>query len=341
MTNTIDEFTKGVMIGLKLSNMNSSQAEKILLENGMKGSRQSIDRYWEEFSQKGLIVDKRSGRCGRKPKIDSDSGQIIKNHVINNPLVSKQELENNKAVNTKEVTGQTIANYLNNENFTQKKVKKVIFLSENSKIQRVSWAKKLLRNQKIALRNAVYTDETIIEFQNTRTQYQWVNGNGKQSEIKQEIKRWPQKVMIWAAIHMSGPIDIQIIEKNLNEEEYIKILTKFTNKTKDLNLQFFQQDNAPCHSTKKVLEFFKKNNKILLEWAPYSPDVNPIEKVWNILKQNLAKQISTCQDFQEYKQKCISIFETDKKVFGCIQQSIKNIPKILQQIIDSRGEITQ
>ncbi|KAL4480961.1 hypothetical protein ABPG72_014429 [Tetrahymena utriculariae] len=222
-----------------------------------------------------------------------------------------------------------------------KMVKKVIFLSENSKIQRVSWAKKLLRNQKIALRNAVYTDETIIEFQNTRTQYQWVNGNGKQSEIKQEIKRWPQKVMIWAAIHMSGPIDIQIIEKNLNEEEYIKILTKFTNKTKDLNLQFFQQDNAPCHSTKKVLEFFKKNNKILLEWAPYSPDVNPIEKVWNILKQNLAKQISTCQDFQEYKQKCISIFETDKKVFGCIQQSIKNIPKILQQIIDSRGEITQ
>jgi DDE superfamily endonuclease len=42
----------------------------------------------------------------------------------------------------------------------------------------------------------------------------------------------------------------------------------------------FIQDNAPIHTVKKVAAWFKDRAMPVLDWAPYSPDSNPIEHVW-------------------------------------------------------------
>jgi hypothetical protein len=46
------------------------------------------------------------------------------------------------------------------------------------------------------------------------------------------------------------------------------------------------QDNAPAHG-KQAQEFLKKHNIPVMDWPPNSPDFNPIERVWAILKQKL------------------------------------------------------
>jgi transposase len=42
----------------------------------------------------------------------------------------------------------------------------------------------------------------------------------------------------------------------------------------------FMQDNAPIHTAKKVTKWFEDRGIPVLNWAPYSPDLNPIEHVW-------------------------------------------------------------
>ena len=47
----------------------------------------------------------------------------------------------------------------------------------------------------------------------------------------------------------------------------------------------FQQDNYPIHVSKQTKNFFKNINIDLLDWPPYSPDLNIIENVWHILSE--------------------------------------------------------
>lgn len=51
----------------------------------------------------------------------------------------------------------------------------------------------------------------------------------------------------------------------------------------------FMQDNAPCHKAAIVLEEFDEGGVQLCHWPANSPNLNPIENLWAILKFKLTK----------------------------------------------------
>ena len=53
----------------------------------------------------------------------------------------------------------------------------------------------------------------------------------------------------------------------------------------------FMQDNAPCHKAKVVMDFLAENNIETLRWPPQSPDMNPIENLWAIIKAKRQKNM--------------------------------------------------
>jgi transposase len=77
----------------------------------------------------------------------------------------------------------------------------------------------------------------------------------------------------------------------------------------------FMQDNAPVHKTKAVLQWFQDIGIPLLDWPPYSLDLNPIENLWSIIKGRLALRVNEHYTQEEFKQMvqeewdCITIDE--------------------------------
>ena len=52
----------------------------------------------------------------------------------------------------------------------------------------------------------------------------------------------------------------------------------------------FMQDGSPCYCSKLVSDFLKKKNIKMLDWLGDSPDLNPIENLWAILKDKVADE---------------------------------------------------
>ena len=50
----------------------------------------------------------------------------------------------------------------------------------------------------------------------------------------------------------------------------------------------FMQDGAPCHTAKSVMAFLRERNVRVLAWPGNSPDQNPIENIWMIVKKRVA-----------------------------------------------------
>ena len=51
----------------------------------------------------------------------------------------------------------------------------------------------------------------------------------------------------------------------------------------------FQHDHAPSHNSKLIKNFTQENNVNILDWPVNSPDLNPIENLWSLVKRRLGK----------------------------------------------------
>ena len=49
----------------------------------------------------------------------------------------------------------------------------------------------------------------------------------------------------------------------------------------------FVQDNAPIHTFRGVKQYLEEMDMTVMEWPPYSPDMNPQEHNWWPLKENV------------------------------------------------------
>ncbi|GFU88942.1 transposable element Tc1 transposase [Trichonephila clavipes] len=97
--------------------------------------------------------------------------------------------------------------------------------------------------------------------------------------------------MIWGAISYHGRPQLLRIEDNLNSNRYVREVLKLEIIPffSGIPGAIFQQDNACSHVARNVRDFFSAQHMKLLPWPDYSPDMSPIEHVWDLLGRRFSR----------------------------------------------------
>lgn len=155
--------------------------------------------------------------------------------------------------------------------------------------------------------------------------------------------------MVWGYIWIGGRSELIFMNptgtQSVKSREYISTLEQglLPFYTSDM---LFQQDNAPIHKSALTMKWFEDHEINPIKWPPYSPDLNPIENVWALLKRKIAKKyplLRTSKVNEENKQLLMVAIKDcwDNLKQDTIDTIIKSLPRRLSNVIEYGGGNTK
>lgn len=148
-------------------------------------------------------------------------------------------------------------------------------------------------------------------------------------------------VMVWAGVSRSSRTPLVIVRENLNARRYIdQILRPFVLPRRQNTRGFiFMQDNARPHTANITRQFFQRHDITLLRHPAMSPDLNPIEHVWDVLGRRLRENYPNLNNLAALERALIATWRRIPQ--SMIRNCISNMRARLQAVIRSRGGNTR
>lgn len=149
-------------------------------------------------------------------------------------------------------------------------------------------------------------------------------------------------VMVWGAIHHGGKSDLVVLDGPMNRHRYIQILRQqmlpWATATFGRNFVYVQ-DNAPPHTARDTVRFLEQQDVEVMDWPARSPDMNPIEHVWDqmgIWIRDMAFPPSTVAELQQAVRQAWDAVGPQR-----VRRLVESMPRRVRAVLAARGGNTR
>lgn len=186
----------------------------------------------------------------------------------------------------------------------------------------------------ISIESIVSIDESAI-CSNLFPTYGY-NERGKKLHVPTRSMR-TQKSSILMAISSQKVEHVSILKENVNSASFLNFIRELVLKFESTQKRVFLMDNVSFHKSQTIEKEITSHGHTILFTPPYSPDTNPIENVFSLIKRKIRKDhgkpfslvVWCLQHVQINSTSLIHMFERSKKVHvtDVAQELYKWLPK--------------
>ena len=245
------------------------------------------------------------------------------------------------------VSEDTVKRALRRNGLSSRVKRKKPFLNKRTRKERYKFAKKYKDWSVEDWRRVIWSDESKFKiYGSDGRQYCWKRPNEPFNErnVIHTKKYGGGSVMVWGCFSSFGVGNIVRIYGTMDGDLYRQILSEdllgtirwYGLRKDDI---IFQQDNDSKHTATDTKVWFYHNGIEVLDWPPYSPDLNPIEHLWNEIdkrRRRLHVEIDDPDELWEAIQKVWVEMDMDY-----LNKLIESMPQRVMDVYKAKGGYTE
>ena len=151
--------------------------------------------------------------------------------------------------------------------------------------------------------------------------------------------------MVWGGICGHAKTRLVIVQGNLNAQKYrddilTPVALPFLRQRQQGTI--LQHDNARPHTAALVRDYLNNENVQVLPWPACSPDMNPIEHLWDHLDRQLRKRRNPPANRQELENALLQEWDrivVDATPYCCVHRCQRRSYAVLTPTIQIGNEI--
>lgn len=308
-------------------------------------SRRAIRNVWERYQETGSVA-RRPG-TGRVRATTAQEDRYIRLTARRERTITARHLQNRLRQSTgTRVSDQTIRNRLHEDGQRSRARVIQLKLTRAHRAARLRFAREHADWTMDNWRNVLFTDESKVKFfSDDRRVRVWRREGERFSEpcIHGTDRFGGPNVMVWAGISLLGKTELVILEEgSVTAARYVERVIRphvipFSQRVGENFI--FMQDNARAHTARSTQTALSDANITVLPWPAMSPDLNPIEHLWDQLKRSLKANYSDVANRQELINALKVCWEQIPE--QNITHLIESVPDRLRECVRSRGGPTR
>lgn len=218
-------------------------------------------------------------------------------------------------------------------------------LSKQQMKVRLQWARQFSTWTAEDWSLVIFTDESAVAMdQNAQQPWVWRRKNTRYQaqNVKKTVKHGGGTVMVWACFCAHGPGYLCRLPSGLDAPLYLEILEgEFTmtgEEYYDGGNYFLLHDGCSVHTAKMVTRWLDHNCGYTLPWPAHSPDLNPIENLWSIVKREIYRQGRASSKDELFERISKAYYNLSPLVCS---ELVESMPRRIQAVIKAKGGNTK
>ena len=244
------------------------------------------------------------------------------------------------------LSAETIRRRIQETALRSRRMRKRLQLSPAHVAGRERWAMQRVHWRLQQWRRVVFTDECrFCLFRGDGRVRVWREpGQDFLPECVQNRDSHSPSVHVWAGIAWNGKTELVVLQHNVTGQTYGELLEEHfvpfaSTVFGGMQNCILMDDNAPPHRAAAVRQLKEQLGIRTLRWPSRSPDMNPIEHAWDLLKRDVRQQENPPQDAAELAQAVAEAWQRLPQT--TVNRLVLSMPRRIAALLQSRGAYTR